>query len=135
MKNTIKIITIFAFVALFFTACNKESNNNTNSQAHKARYEVVSLGEEEAEIELFYSTQKGVGYCNGITTVNEIATTPWQHEFIIYQSFSFYFDAEVVNYYENKIPVKAYLYIDDVLVAEGQNNNSSVVYFSYYCNY
>ncbi|MDO4801043.1 MAG: hypothetical protein Q4A15_02645, partial [Prevotellaceae bacterium] len=100
MKKTIKIIAVLALLAAGFTSCHKEENDDEPvGKIHKARYEVVSLGEEEAEIELFYSTQKGVGYCNGITTVNGIATTPWQHEFIIYQSFSFYFDAEVVNYY------------------------------------
>lgn len=134
MKNTIKIITIFAFVALFFTACNKESNNNTNNQAHKARYEVISLEEEQVEISAKFMTKKEVDNGNSITFENETSTTPWKHEFLFSDdSFSFEAVIELNNVYgEEYKPIKISLYIDDKLVAEQQNEEHSFIIFNYF---
>lgn len=131
----------FAILSLFtigftFTSCHKDNGNNTNndssSTTHNVRYEIVSLGEEEANLDIDYVTQNGIGYGNGITNANVITTTPWKHEFTIYQPFSFLIDAEILDYYNNEISVKASIYIDDILVAEKQNNNSSYLLLYYY---
>lgn len=136
MKKTIKFIAILALLAIGFTSCHKDNNDELMGKIHKARYEVVSLGEEEAELSLIYITQKGVGYCNGLTTVNEIATTPWQHEFTFYyDSFSFEAVVDLENEYGDEYtPIKILLYIDDELVAEQQNENHSYIIFTYFFN-
>lgn len=134
MKKTIKLIAILVLLTIGFTSCHKTEENNGNnlSNSHKVRYEVISLGEEEANIELNYSTQNGIGCCNGVTTEKEIATTPWQHEFTIYESFPFVIDVDIENYFNNPIPAKTLLYIDDQLVAEQQNNNHSYILLQYF---
>lgn len=134
MKNTIKILTILACIAISFTACHKEPNNNVG-KAHKAKYEVVSLGEEQVEISVQYFTQKGIGYGNGITLESERTITPWQHEFTFYDVFSFETTVDIENEYGDEYtPIKLQLYIDDKLVEEQQNNNNSFIVFTYFYN-
>lgn len=135
MKNTIKNITILVFTIMTFASCHKDKDNNSvHSKAHKARYEVVSLGDKPANLELIYITQHGIGYGNGLEVKQETNVTPWQHEFTFYNPFAFELfansESEDIN---DRMPIKAYLYIDDELVIEQENNQyfDINIYYSY----
>ena len=132
MKKSIKLIAILALLAIGFTACHKDNDNDYVGTPHKARYEIVSLGEENVKLELYYTTQKGVGYGNGIITENEIATTPWQHEFTFYETCPINALVEINGSYNEIKPIKISLYIDDVLVAEQQNDEHNFIVFTYF---
>ena len=134
MKHTIKIIAILALFAISFTSCPKD--NNYVGHAHKARYEVVSLGEKNPKISVNYLTQKGIGYGNGISLETETSFTPWQHEFTFYDVFSFETTVNIEEEYgeEEFTPIKLLLYIDDKLVDEQSNGEHSFIVATYFFN-
>lgn len=133
MKKSIKLIAILALLAIGFTACHKDNGNDYVGTPHKARYEIVSLGEGESIIKLTYYTQNTVGINHEPEVISETTITPWQAEF----TFNGAWPLELFAYSEfddnyERFPIKASLYIDDILVAEQQSDEYHSIFLDYY---
>ncbi len=120
MKKAIKLITTFALL-LVFTSCNK--SNDITSKPVNARYEVTTIDGNLEEAQLVYITQDRVGYGNGLQTLTEKVTTPWQHEFIAYTPFNFTVYCNNYNNSNHKIGYIVRLYINDELITERKGEN------------